>query len=140
MFNLDDMRNTSAKWLTRITKFVLFILLFFISLVVCSVFFTILRSIFPHPIFILIRFVAIPVVSLALACFSYSLIFSLLWHAERKRAEREDFQRKHRPDGQPYPPSKRGLCDNCSRYHDTVYSLESGARLCPSCYHILLES
>ena len=40
------------------------------------------------------------------------------------------------PDGKPYPPSGRGLCDNCSKVVEKVYFLPSGRRLCPKCYKV----
>ncbi|NBB94573.1 MAG: hypothetical protein GVY16_02425 [Planctomycetes bacterium] len=47
------------------------------------------------------------------------------------RAER----RKHlRPDGQPYPPTGTGLCDQCGRAPGAVYFLPDGKRLCQGCY------
>ncbi len=40
------------------------------------------------------------------------------------------------PDGKPYPPSGRGLCDNCSKVVEKVYFIPSGRRLCKRCYKV----
>jgi len=45
-----------------------------------------------------------------------------------------------RPDGTPYPPVGRGMCDRCARPFENVYHLPSGKRLCPACYHNLYVS
>lgn len=63
-----------------------------------------------------------------------AVIRARLWQASVKRAERKDWQLKHRPDGQPYPPSGRGICDSCQKQSEKVYYLESGPRVCPECY------
>ena len=63
-----------------------------------------------------------------------AVIRARIWRAGVKRAERQDWQRKHRPDGQPYPPSGRGICDSCQKQSEKVYFLESNSRLCPECY------
>lgn len=57
-----------------------------------------------------------------------------VWQARRRRAEAEQHRRRFRPDGQPYPPASRGMCDRCARACETVYHEASGERLCPTCY------
>lgn len=44
------------------------------------------------------------------------------------------------PDGKPYPPSGRGLCDKCSKVVEKVYFLPSGRRLCKRCYKVHCKS
>ncbi len=44
------------------------------------------------------------------------------------------------PDGNPYPPLGRGLCDNCGKGVDMVYFLPSGKRLCKRCYKVHCNS
>lgn len=61
------------------------------------------------------------------------------WQRSRARAEQQDRRRKLRPDGQPYPPAARGLCDRCQRVYETVYHLPSGQRRCPACYEEMLR-
>jgi len=46
---------------------------------------------------------------------------------------------KLRPDGIPYPPSGRGMCDTCEKAYDKVYYLPDGRRICPGCY-VLTET
>ncbi len=55
------------------------------------------------------------------------------------RAAAQERKLKYQPDGRPYPPFARGLCDNCQDGFDRVYYLPSGARLCPDCYKALQE-
>lgn len=63
-----------------------------------------------------------------------------IWQYRRKAAERDKHRRTHRPDGRPYPPAMRGLCQRCQRVHESVYHLPSGERLCPGCYEESLSS
>ena len=57
-----------------------------------------------------------------------------LWRIRRRRAERQAREVRFRPDGEPYPPSKRGMCDACAKAFEKVYYLPAGRRLCPDCY------
>jgi len=55
----------------------------------------------------------------------------------RQRLDRdkiEERKRKFLPDGQPAPPTARGVCRMCQRIYDEVYFFPSGAQLCPACY------
>jgi len=52
-------------------------------------------------------------------------------------AEKIKQQERFRPDGLPYPPCKRGMCDACVRPFEKVYYLPSGQRLCPECYQTI---
>jgi hypothetical protein len=56
------------------------------------------------------------------------------WRRAQKRSAAEDKRRRIGPDGRPYPPAARGLCDRCHRVDETVYHLPSGERRCPACY------
>jgi len=58
-------------------------------------------------------------------------------HMRNARAAEKDIQAKLRPDGLPYPPSGRGMCDNCQKPEDKIYYMPSGKRLCAECYRIL---
>ena len=64
----------------------------------------------------------------------YAYIRSCLWRAAVKRAERLDYQQKHRPDGSTLPPVARGICDSCATNSEKVYFLASGTRLCENCF------
>jgi len=58
------------------------------------------------------------------------------WMGHKARVRQEQtkaYREAHQPDGQPYPPSARGLCDNCQKPFEKVYYLQSGRRLCPDC-------
>ena len=55
----------------------------------------------------------------------------------RQRLARDQIQeqkRKFLPDGQPAPPTARGVCQMCQHIYDEVYYFPSGTRLCPACY------
>ena len=57
-----------------------------------------------------------------------------LFVRKQKRARLEADAEHYRPDGQPYPPCGRGLCDHCKQAFEKVYYLPEGRRLCPACY------
>ncbi len=63
----------------------------------------------------------------------------VFWKRSRVQAEQQEHRRKFRPDGQPYPPAARGLCDRCQRVYEKVYHLPSGQRRCPACYAEFLK-
>lgn len=63
----------------------------------------------------------------------------LFWKRRQARGAAEDHRRTHRPNGQPYPPVARGLCDGCNRVCEKVYHLPSGQRRCPACYEESLK-
>jgi hypothetical protein len=63
-----------------------------------------------------------------------------LWRARQAFARRQQYHAAHGPDGQPYPPTGRGLCDRCQRAFPNVYYLPSGQRLCHACYGALHPS
>jgi len=54
--------------------------------------------------------------------------------ATQRAARKEMLLSRMGPDGQPYPPSGRGLCDACQKSSDKVYYMPSGQRLCVKCY------
>ena len=64
-----------------------------------------------------------------------------VWIAQRRLAAQRRCQHdaKYAPDGHPYPPLARGICDNCQTLSDDVFFLKSGARLCRKCYGPLPE-
>jgi len=70
-----------------------------------------------------------------LAILAWTAAKMLAWRAEKEhyaiRARRE----KIGPDGQPYPPTGRGICAACSRTFEKVFVLPSGQKLCRDCYH-----
>jgi hypothetical protein len=55
-------------------------------------------------------------------------------HARQREAQRQAELRRIGPDGRPYPPRARGLCEACQGLFNTVYHLPSGRRLCEACY------
>jgi hypothetical protein len=61
-----------------------------------------------------------------------------LWQFRRRRFAQNENRRKIGPDGRPYPPVGRGVCQVCNRAHEEVYYLPSGERRCPACYEELL--
>ena len=54
-----------------------------------------------------------------------------MWRYGRWQEKRRARAIKYRPDGLPYPPFGRGMCDRCQRAYDKVYFLEDHRRLCP---------
>lgn len=82
-------------------------------------------------IIVLLIAVAIPVL---LIIGAWTGIKIWLWRRAVRAEKKKDYQLKHRPDGRPYPPSGRGICDNCGQAVDKVYFMESNQRLCPACY------
>ena len=84
-------------------------------------------------------FLGVFVVSAVLAVILFAYVRSVIWRAWTAHLQRRDEKQRLRPDGKPYPPAGRGLCDNCQRVFAKVYYLESDARLCPDCYHDFLQ-
>ena len=83
--------------------------------------------------------------SIVLLFFSIVLGFILLlllialirmyFHSRATQAsEQETRRKKFQPDGQPYPPTGRGMCDSCQKAFEKVYYLPTGKRLCHACY------
>lgn len=56
-----------------------------------------------------------------------------LWKRAQKQAADAEIRRKLRPDGTPYPPAGRGMCDGCGKVFDAVYHLPDGAKRCAAC-------
>ncbi|MDY7009374.1 MAG: hypothetical protein SVV80_01295 [Planctomycetota bacterium] len=82
----------------------------------------------------------VPLVLLFLFILIISVIVILkwqIWRMSKRRAERLAHMTRFRPDGLPYPPSGRGMCDVCEKAHEKVYHLPSGRRLCADCYESL---
>ena|GEM_PF-3523833 len=46
----------------------------------------------------------------------------------------EERKRKFLPDGQPAPPTSRGVCQRCQQTYEEIYHFPYGTRLCISCY------
>ena len=89
--------------------------------------------------YILIALLVVLLIAVILLILLISYIRIRLWQHDVKRATREDYQSKHRPDGSEYPPFGPGLCDSCEQVFDKVYFLESGPRLCGDCYNSMRE-
>jgi hypothetical protein len=62
-----------------------------------------------------------------------------LWRWSRaERQIRDEYMReRYRPDGQPYPPAARGICDRCGGAFEKVYYLPTGQKLCQYDYDVL---
>jgi len=93
------------------------------------------------PIEMLPRFlIVVPLALLFLLVLTVSVIIVLkwqLWRMSQRRAKLLAHMIKFRPDGLPYPPAGRGMCDSCEKAHEKVYHLPSGRRLCTDCYESL---
>jgi len=85
-------------------------------------------------IYLLIALLIAAVIVLAIVLAAWTSLNIGMWQRQKRKAEQEERLRKLRPDGQPYPPAARGICDRCSRGLEKVYHLPSGRRLCPDCY------
>jgi len=84
--------------------------------------------------------IVVPLVVVFVFLLVLILLISIKWlrfSARDKAGQREARQERIRPDGLPYPPSGRGMCDNCQRASDKVYYMPSGERLCAECYQKL---
>jgi hypothetical protein len=57
-----------------------------------------------------------------------------LWKWAKRQSDAEISREKTQADGQPYPPSSRGICQKCGRQFNKVYHLPTGERLCPTDY------
>lgn len=55
------------------------------------------------------------------------------WKMEVLAVRRAYLKEHFRPDGTPYPPFGRGMCDRCAQVFDKVYYIPD-RRLCPACY------
>ena len=53
----------------------------------------------------------------------------------QKQAQCEIQAKRIRPDGRPYPPTARGMCQNCKQVSEMIYYMPSGEKLCRGCYH-----
>jgi len=58
------------------------------------------------------------------------------WKAGVREAQQEHQREHFRPDGQPYPPAGRGLCERCQKVYEKIYYPPGGRRLCPECYEM----
>ena len=83
---------------------------------------------------LLIGILFVLIVLFVVGVFSYACIRSLIRQYRVRRARQQDYREKHRSDGTAYPPTCRGLCDNCQSYGEKLYFLPSGQRLCEECY------
>lgn len=63
-----------------------------------------------------------------------------LWHCAVRAERKKDGGLKFRPDGRPYPPSSRGICDACGGSYDKVYFLDSHQRVCPACFQEISDA
>ena len=71
----------------------------------------------------------------AVAIIALLILLKWMGHKARVRQGRaKAYRQTHQPDGHPYPPSARGLCDNCQKPFEKVYYLQSGRRLCLDCH------
>lgn len=90
-------------------------------------------------LYLLIGLFVVLVLVVVLLLAGWTSIKVWIWRSRKKRAERERQRLKYRADGQPYPPSGRGLCDRCEQSYEKIYFLPTGQRLCPTCYEDLYE-
>ena len=72
--------------------------------------------------------------SIVLAIVLITLTKKSIHNARARRSMAAAEKAKLDPRGQPYPPSGRGLCDQCGKPSEKVFYLSSGRRICSECY------
>jgi len=94
-------------------------------------------SIFVPNIYLLIGLLIVLAVGLALLLATLTGVNLGIWHLLERRERTRQHAERYRPDGEPYPPAGRGICDRCGRPFEKVYHMPSGERLCPEDYNDL---
>jgi len=84
--------------------------------------------------YVLLGFLLLLVVVLALAVVAWVLIKVWIRDVRKRREAQRHHREMFRPDGKPYPPASRGICDRCGQDFEKVYYMPSGERLCPDDY------
>ncbi len=88
-------------------------------------------------IFVLIALLILLAVGLLAIIAVITLLRVWSGHVAQRRAAEQLHRERFRPDGTPYPPTARGICDRCGKAFEKVYYLPSGQRLCPEDYEAL---
>lgn len=88
---------------------------------------------------ILVALLILAVVGFVVLVASWTGLKIGIWHFRRKRADRQEQQRKQRPEDKAALPVGRGLCNRCGTVFNEVYHLPSGERICPACYQQFYE-
>ena len=81
--------------------------------------------------------IAVPLLFVLAGLLTWAILVSLRWQRWRaavRKACRQTEAARIRPDGKPFPPAERGMCDACRRPFEKVYYLPDNRRLCPGCY------
>jgi hypothetical protein len=73
-------------------------------------------------------------IGIALLIATVTAVKCVLLPGKMEAGEEQARQEKLRPDGLPYPPGGRGMCDACRKPFSKVYYMPSGERLCRACY------
>lgn len=138
MANVDDLkRNTkklSEKILTLLAWLFLFLIFFLFNIGLTR---KVLSSGKPY-LAVVFYFVGV-VFAVVLPFVILGMARATFWWHRTKKDQLLEKQQKFRPDGQPHPPTQRGLCDNCGLAFEKVYHLKSGVRLCTECYQEFLK-
>jgi len=138
MVNIDDLGRSTKNVLGKILT-ALIILLLFAVFFILTIKLTIWIFSNGMPFLAVLFYFMGIVFSTVLPFLIVGLARSIHFWDQVKKNHRLHEQNKYRPDGQPYPPTRRGLCDNCGLACEKVYYLSSGARLCPDCYQEFLK-
>ena len=91
-------------------------------------------QVFALNIYFLIGLLIAAAVATVLIIAFWTSIKIWIWRVRCRKSETAEHRRRFQPDGQPYPPASRGVCEGCARALNEVYHLPSGQRLCPECY------
>ena len=90
-------------------------------------------------IWIILTLVVVGVVLTATLILGWTFLRIWLRRGAIERAQTEKRAARLGPDGLPYPPSDEGVCDRCDKAFQSVYYLDTGQRLCESCYRTVKE-
>ncbi len=89
---------------------------------------------FVAAVYLLIGFLFVVIVGGGATLLIVSIVRGRRWE-KTVAAESERVRlAKLRPDGKPWPPVGRGMCEACASAFDKVYYLADGRRLCEKCY------
>lgn len=92
-------------------------------------------------LYILLALLVLVPIGIILVIFLITAIKMWRKEASIRAAAAQAYAEAHGPDGKPYPPSCRGLCEHCSQYDARIFHIQDGPKLCATCYakHIAKE-
>jgi hypothetical protein len=82
-------------------------------------------------IWLLVGILLLGVVAIGVLIAAWTGVNIIVWKLRTRKAQTDYRRERFRPDGTPYPPSARGICERCKTVYPRVYYVESVGRLCP---------